>query len=376
MFGSIRLGRLAGIDLKMHWTFLLLIAWVGGSALVGTGTLTAAAANIALVLCVFACVVAHEYGHALTARRYGIPTEDITLLPIGGVARLQSIPEKPLQELAVAIAGPLVNVAIAVVIGAGLLLSSHNAFSAEFFNPAGGIGAFLRSLLVINIALVVFNLIPAFPMDGGRMLRAVLALKMNRVKATDIAASVGQFLAFGIGFLGLYGNPFLILIAVFVYFGARGEALQVRTSALLSDLPVRAAMIAQMRTANADDRLAQLREMLLDGAQQDFPVLDDDGKPVGIIFRSQIIRGLKEGLEDAAVQTQMTPLEAAMTEPSVGLRDAMQQMQSLDLTALLVLNGDRLVGLLTRENIAELLMFRESDPDYAPTGRQTTEIIA
>lgn len=376
MNGSIHLGRLAGIDVKMHWTFLLLIAWVGGAALVGDGSLANALANIALVLCVFACVVAHEYGHALTARRYGIPTQDITLLPIGGVARLQRIPEKPMQELAVAIAGPLVNVAIAVVIAGILLLFSRSVLSAEFLNPAGGFGSFLRSLLGINIALVLFNLLPAFPMDGGRMLRAVLALNMNRVRATDIAAGVGQFLAFGIGFLGLYGNPFLILIALFVYFGARGEAQQVRTSALLSDLPVRAAMVARFRTARASDPLSHLRDLLLNGAQQDFPVVDEEDQPVGIIFRADIIRGLKDGRHDATVQTQMTTLDQTTTEPSAGLRAAMQQMQSSGLSALLVLDGERLVGMLTRENIAELLMFRESDPDYCPSRNRPSKVVA
>lgn len=375
MNGSIRLGRLAGIDLKMHWTFLLLIAWVGGSALIGDGSATAALANVALVLCVFACVVAHEYGHALTARRFGVPTHDITLLPIGGVARLQRIPEKPLQELAVAIAGPLVNVVIAAVITVVLAISSYGVISAEFFNPGGGVGSFLRSLLGINVALVIFNLIPAFPMDGGRMLRAVLAMNMNRVRATDIAASVGQVLAFGLGFLGLYGNPLLILIAVFVYFGARGEAEQVRSTALLSDLPVRAAMIAQMRTAMANDPLTRLRELLLDGAQQDFPVVDERGEPVGIIYRADIIQGLKSGMHDSRVQSHMKSLEQTTTEPSVALRTAMQQMQSNHVTALLVLNADRLVGILTRENIAELLMFRESDPDYLPERTRTSELV-
>jgi stage IV sporulation protein FB len=212
-------------------------------------------------------------------------------------------------------------------------------------------------------------------MDGGRMLRAILALRMNRVKATDIAARVGQFLAFGIGFLGLYGNPFLILIAVFVYFGARGEAEQVRSSALLSDLPVHAAMVARMRTAHARDSLSRLRELLLDGAQQDFPVIDDDGRPVGIIFRSDIVRGLKDGLHDATVQTLMTELEPTTTQPSTGLRAAMQQMQSSNLTALLVLKGDRLVGMLTRENIAELLIFRENDPNFFPNRGRPVEAI-
>ena len=217
------LGRILGIDVFIHWTFYLLLVWIGGSVLLSSGSLVGAMGQVMLVVCVFACVLAHEYGHALAARRYGIPTEDITLFPIGGVARLRSIPERPLQELVVALAGPAVNVVIAALLGFVLFV-----VEALQFNLGAGLTWMIQSLLGINIALVVFNLLPAFPMDGGRVLRAFLALRMNRVRATDLAASVGKFMAIVFGVLGLFTNPMLILIAVFVYFGAGAEAAQVR----------------------------------------------------------------------------------------------------------------------------------------------------
>ncbi|MCC9602633.1 site-2 protease family protein [Stieleria sp. JC731] len=366
MNGSYRLGKFADIDVYVHWTFMLLLAWVGGSAIWGGATFAAAIVNVTLVICVFACVLAHEYGHALAARRYGIPTHDITLLPIGGVARLREIPERPREELVVAIAGPAVNVVIATFLAGVLAFLGSPMVPESMLAGTGGAIPFLQSLMSINVMLVLFNLIPAFPMDGGRMLRALLAMKLNRIRATDIAATVGQVLSFGLGFMGLFGNPFLILIAVFVFFGARAEAQHVRSTTLVSDLPVRAAMIAHMQTAQGDDHLQHLRDLLLDGSQQDFPVLDEHGDPVGLIYRNDIVNGLQRGMQHARVHTMMHPLDEVSMAPSDSLRSAMVRLQDAEVPALLVINGGRLVGLLTRENIAELLIFRETDPEFVP----------
>ncbi|OYP37985.1 site-2 protease family protein [Rhodopirellula sp. MGV] len=376
MNGSYRLGKFADIDVYVHWTFLLLLAWVGGSAIWGGAPIVAAIANIALVICVFGCVLAHEYGHALAARMYGIPTHDITLLPIGGVARLREIPERPREELVVAIAGPAVNVVIAAILAVVLAVLGSTLVPASVIAGTAGVVPFLQSLMMINVMLVAFNLIPAFPMDGGRMLRALLAMKLNRIRATDIAATIGQTLAFGLGFLGLFGNPFLILIAVFVFFGARAEAQHVRSTTLVRDLPVRAAMIAHMQTTHGDDHLMYLRDLLLDGSQQDFPVLDEHDRPIGLIYRNDIVAGLQRGMQHASVHTMMRPVDEVSTGPSDSLRSAMVRLQDNDVPALLVVNGDRLVGLLTRENIAELLIFRETDPEFVPPVTYRHEYVA
>ncbi len=211
---SWKLGELAGIDLRVHATFLLLPAWVGlRQILAGHGS-DGVVTEVGFVLALFACVVLHELGHALAARRYGIGTRDITLLPIGGVARLESIPTRPSQEIVVALAGPAVNVVLAA---AGFVMLS-----------LAGPEAWLQRLVIANISLVLFNLIPAFPMDGGRVLRALLAMRMDRVRATGIAARIAQGFAAVAGVVGLFGNPTLLVLAVFVWMQAESEAGQVR----------------------------------------------------------------------------------------------------------------------------------------------------
>ncbi|NND95697.1 MAG: site-2 protease family protein [Pirellulaceae bacterium] len=367
MGGSLKLGRIAGIDLKIHWTFFLLLLWVGISPLLGGGTIVAAAMNLLLIVAVFACVVAHEYGHALAARRYGIATQDITLLPIGGVARLREIPKDPIKELVVAIAGPAVNVVIAIVIGAALI--AYGAFAATTITLTEALSGiqFWQTLMAINVFLVLFNAIPAFPMDGGRVLRALLALRMDRVRATDIAASIGQTIAIGFGVIGLFGNPLLILIAFFIYFGARGEAEHVRRTTLIGDLPVRAAMIANFIKVGTSELLDSVRDRLLEGMQQDFPVMDERGFPVGMLYRSDAIEVLRQLGPEATMEDAMTSIEKVVISPSDSLQSGLQRMQELNVASLPVAVDDRLVGLLTQENIWELLMFRQQDPSFGAT---------
>ena len=218
MNNSWHLGRIAGIDVRIHWTFLLLPVWIYLSNIAaGTGALAATVA-VLFVLAIFGCVVLHELGHSLTARRFGISTRDITLLPIGGVASLERMPRSPWQELAIAVAGPAVNVVIAAALFVGLPLVS-------FSLPTAVVG-FLSSLAWVNVGLVVFNMLPAFPMDGGRVLRATLALRMPYRQATHVAVGVGKFVAFGLGLLGLMtGNLMLVFVAGFVFLAARGEVM-------------------------------------------------------------------------------------------------------------------------------------------------------
>jgi Zn-dependent protease len=221
MFKSWKIGQLAGIGIHLHWTFFLLPALVVVQVLAGGGAIGAAVNAVVFVLAIFGCVVLHELGHALTARRFGIATRDITLLPIGGVARLDRMPKNPWQELAIAAAGPAVNVAIAVALIAGLVAGSLLTQTPAAATLAG---SWFVNLIWINIALVVFNLLPAFPMDGGRVLRSLLAMSMPHLRATKIAASIGQVLAVGLAIVGLFVNPMLTLVALFVFLAARGEA--------------------------------------------------------------------------------------------------------------------------------------------------------
>src|SRR5215207_3478177 len=263
-----KLGTFAGIDVFVHATFLLLIGWVGYSHWTMHGSLIKVAEGILFILALFLCVVLHEYGHALTARRYGIKTRDITLYPIGGVARLERMPDKPIEELWVALMGPAVNVVIAALIFVYLFVT-NNLDPMDQLTVASG--SFLARLMAVNIILVLFNLLPAFPMDGGRVLRAILAMRMDYVRATQIAANIGQGMAFLFGLAGLFGNPFLLFIAFFVWIGASQEASMVQMRNTIGGIPVTQAMQTRFDILSPTDRLDRVVNLILAGSQQDFP---------------------------------------------------------------------------------------------------------
>ena len=266
-----KLGRFAGIDVYIHATFLLLIGWVGYSHWLEHQKWSEVFNGILFIVALFACVVLHEYGHALTARKYGIKTRDITLYPIGGVARLERMPEKPIEELWVALMGPAVNVVIAAGLFAYLFFSGSLVPLTDLTVASG---SFAERLMTVNISLVLFNLIPAFPMDGGRVLRALLASRMEYARATQIAAVVGQGLAFVFGFIGLFTNPMLLFIALFVWIGAAQEAAAVEMKAGLAGYLVRDAMQTDFRTLSTQNSVGDARRLLLAGSQQDFAVVE------------------------------------------------------------------------------------------------------
>jgi Zn-dependent protease/CBS domain-containing protein len=349
---SWRIARLAGIDVFLHWTFLILLVWL----VVAHATAGASAAEIAegvgLVLAVFACVVFHELGHALTARRYGIQTRDITLLPIGGVARLERIPEEPRQELLIAVAGPAVNVAIAAILF-GLISVIDRVGRIYEIDPENLTGtSFLVNLLWFNVAMVLFNLLPAFPMDGGRVLRALLATRMSRVRATHIASVVGQGMAILFGAAGiLLPNWVLLFIAIFVYLGAAAEAQAVEMRAILGGVDVRDAMATRFVSLAAGDPLDRAIDELLAGHQQDFPVLEGE-RVVGIIFRNDLFAALKKGPAGLTVGDVMST-ECKSVDAHARLDKTVTGMQASGCPSLLVTDNGRLVGLLTSENIGE-----------------------
>lgn len=218
MKGSWKLGRFAGVDAYVHWTFGLLVAWAGWSAWQGAGSVLAVMLGLAFLFAVFGSVLLHELGHALVARRYGVRTHNIVLTPIGGMANLDGIPAAPRAELAIALAGPAVN----VVIAAGLALLSAMGFGLGF--------GLMSALMWANISLALFNLIPAFPMDGGRALRAWLATRMGKRAATGVAVSLGKVIAIAMAIVGLFTNPMLLLVAVFVWFAGSAESRAVEPS--------------------------------------------------------------------------------------------------------------------------------------------------
>lgn len=352
MKGTLTLAKVAGIRISVHWTFLILIIWI----LFSGGKTGNAVWNVAFVLTIFLCVALHELGHALMALRFGIITRDITLLPIGGVARLEKIPEKPNQELAVAIAGPLVNVAIA----AALYLFVRDSLHPDAAQNLSSVGRenFLTALFTVNISLAVFNLLPAFPMDGGRMLRALLAFRLNRVKATRIAANIGQLMAMLFGLVGLMYNPFLLFIAIFVFFGAQMEWQAVESKSFLEGHRVKEVTIRQFPSLQSSDTLANAIDILLQGQAHDFVVFKGD-EIVGTLGRTEIIKGLSEKGKDTAVNEVMSR-DVQTTPPDASLEEIYEKMQRSRLPLMLVTEGQRLVGVVDLENILEFIMLQKA----------------
>jgi len=352
---SWRIGRLAGIDVYMHATFLILLAWVGISHYRLRQSMADVAGGLGFIVALFAIVVLHELGHALTARRFGIRTRDITLLPIGGVARLERMPEDPRQELLVALAGPAVNVVLAGI----LLLVTLPAAAIAPLNEIGLVrGNFLVKLMWINVILATFNLIPAFPMDGGRVLRALLAMRMDYVRATAIASSVGQALAFGFGFIGLLYNPFLVFIALFVWMGAAAEASTVQIKSALGGIPVSTATVTDFRSLSPRDSLQQALEHVLGGFQHDFPVVEQ-GRLVGVLTRGDLLTNLAQKGPQARVEEAMNE-RFQTADFSEMLELALSRLQSYKCLTLPVLRNGSLVGVLTMDNVGEFLMIQSA----------------
>jgi Zn-dependent protease/CBS domain-containing protein len=355
MSWSIPIFRVSGILVRIHITFLLLLAWLAFSYYTQGGSVVAAA-RIGFILLLFGCVLLHEFGHALAAKAYGINTPDITLLPIGGVARLERMPEKPSQELIVALAGPAVNVVIAL----GLFITV--GYRAVFDTNAVQTPSMLVQLMVINVWLVLFNLLPAFPMDGGRVLRALLATRLNYARATQIAATVGQACAFLFGFAGLFGNPMLIFIALFIYIGASQEAAVAQMRDVSRGMPVSSAMVREFRTLSTDATLLEAVDALLATSQHDFPVIEPSGAIAGVLLRNDLIAALRK--DDPAIRVGDIIRRGIPTiTTGTPFDEAFRVMQESNCPAVPVVDRmQRLVGLLTPENVSELMMVHAAMP--------------
>jgi stage IV sporulation protein FB len=364
MLWSINIGSIAGTAIRVHVTFVLFLAWIAISSWV-TGGPGAAWYALAFMILLFACVVAHEFGHIFVARHFGVTTPTVTLLPIGGVAQLERIPEKPSEEFLVAIAGPLVNVAIAVVL---IVVFGASLDAGSLAGVDKSTVSMLDRLAAVNLFLVVFNLIPAFPMDGGRVLRAILASRLGYARATEIAASIGQVVAFGLGFLGLFGNPLLIFIAIFVYLAASSEAQLVAMRAMSRDVPVAAAMMTQIARLEPQAHIDEAVDTLLRTSQSEFPVVDAAGVLVGVLSRADLIRALKMLGPDATIADAMTKDIPTISHRAC-LEEAIRLLQEKRAPAVGVVDaGGKLAGLITSETIGEMLMVREALPAGARVG--------
>ena len=354
---SFPIGAVKGTVIRVHFTFILFLVWIGAASYARGGSDAAVQAVLFMIL-LFFCVLLHEFGHVFVARRYGVQTAEITLLPIGGVAQMERIPEKPSQELLVALAGPTVNLAIA-----GILLVALGGLipdgSTEVQNPQVGL---IGRLLVANLFLALFNLIPAFPMDGGRVLRAVLAYRLGYARGTQVAATVGQTLAFALGLLGLLGNPMLLFIAVFVYLGAASESHAVQMRQVSKGMITSDAMIRHFQALPPSAHVKHAVQLLLETTQHEFPVVDEAGHLRGVLTRDDIIKALRERGSDTPVLEIMRS-DIPVVRDRQCLFDALRALQEQQLPAIEVTNAaGRFVGLITPENMGELMMIMAATP--------------
>ena len=354
---SFRICEIRGTQVRVHLTFFILPALIGFGLLTSEGPL-AALTGVAFILALFTCVVLHEFGHATAAKYYGIRTPDITLLPIGGVARLERIPRKPFQELVIAISGPLVNVFIAAM----LILILRQFPGSLWIDDIGNPGLIPMNLLKINLMLIVFNLVPAFPMDGGRMLRAILAMFMDYDRATQTAVSLGQMLAIIGGLFGLLNaHLFLVIIAIFIFMAGGQEAAFSRIREATKGLSVSDAMITKFRTLPAHASLNDAVDALIAGSQHDLPILDETGKVEGVLLRKDLIAALAE-------HGRTHPIRDIVKEkpPSVSLdyslEAAFEILSASPCPTLPVMDssGENLVGILTAENVGEMIMVQSA----------------
>jgi len=352
---SLYIGNPGGIRISIHWTFLILVAWIFFSQYQVGEDVIQGLRGVVFILALFACVTFHELGHAFAAQHFQIKTKSITLLPIGGLAQMEKLPEKPGQELWVAIAGPLVNVLIAMVLYGGLMALDKmpDLLDVDQMNNLTGAN-FWFNLLIANVVLAVFNLVPAFPMDGGRVLRALLSFKFKRKKATAIAAGIGQFLAMWFIFLGFFFNVWLVFIGVFIYLGAGAEAVFESTKSALEGRLVSDVLMTKFSRLRPNDTLGRASELLLDGQEKEFLVTMGD-HVVGVLMVKELVRGLTMHGNEALVSSVMRK-DYLILRPDMKLQDIYQDISSRECSVAPVIEGGNLIGMVDKENIDELIL--------------------
>lgn len=364
MSASLGIGRFAGIKVQIHWTFWLLFVFVGVMVISNNGSLADVGWHFLFVTALFLCVILHEFGHALTAKRFGVGTRSITLLPIGGLASLKEMPDNPKQEFLIAIAGPLVNVVIALLLYPFASLETYFGQDPEVLQEQLATidaGNFLFYLFFVNIALVMFNLLPAFPMDGGRVFRAILSMKMGRIRATSVAASVGKFLAFLFFIFGLFYSVILAVIAVFIYFGAHSENITVQQLGLMEGNKVRDAMITKFSVLQPDSTLSDAVDKILDTTEQNF-VIASNGDIKGILYMDDLASALKQGGKEIPVKEVMDTSFKTL-EADKPLSDVYRSIQQSGKNFFPVREDGDIVGVVDMNNINEFLTLR-AEYDY------------
>lgn len=349
--GTMSVGSLFGIPVRFHFTFLLLFAFLIALGLTGKQS---AIANSLFIAALFGSVLLHEFGHALVSRRYGIRTLEIVMFPIGGIARLEKNPGVR-EEFWIAIAGPLVNFVIAGALfgylaTAGQLVPVEQAMEPDDAN-------LMQRIAIGNLILGLFNLLPALPMDGGRILRSLLARSRPEVEATRMAARIGTGMAVLMGLYALVTfQIFLLFIAFFVYLGASQERASSIGKSVTQGVPARAAMVSDFRTLEHGHTLCDAANLLLATSQQDFPVMLGQ-RVIGLLGRSGLLRAMAQDGPDGYVSGHMQR-DFVRIDPDMDLAEAMPLLASAG-SAALVMRDDELLGMLTTENLTEYILLRQ-----------------
>jgi len=346
---SLYTGRVAGIKIFIHWTFLILILGIVFSGIKRGYNAEAILLNLGFIGCIFVCVTLHELGHAITAKRFNFKTRDIILLPIGGLARMEGLPDKPKHEFLVAIMGPAVNIIIALILFLTLKLSDASPESLDDFRITRG--NFWFQLYSVNLYLAIFNLIPAFPMDGGRILRALLSIRLPRARATRIAAHIGQFIAIVFVFVGFMYNPVLLFIGLFVFLGAQAEASMEEAKVVLSKVKVKDLIMHHYSVLDPEEPLSKAVTLLLDSQEKSFLV--KEGNMIkGVLSKKEIIEGLSKFGKDIPVkQVMQTEFVALHEEDNLG--EIMLKFTSEANKLMPVMEGNEIKGVIDLENINE-----------------------
>ena len=350
MKGSLYLGRYVGIRLMVHWSFVLILVWVGWMGWQEGGWASCLWAQ-ALILLLFLCVVLHEFGHSVVAMRFGVTVRSIVLLPIGGVASMSDIPRRPVQELLIALAGPFVNVVIVLFIG---LLTGRwmPAETADIF-PTNWPNL-VDKLLLINIVLVLFNMLPAFPMDGGRVLRSLLAMFLSYGRATRIAASVGQGMAVLFFLLALYvQNPFLLIIAVFVFLGASSENHMVRVQDRMKGIRAQDMMHGVGMVLSPSDPLERCQTAFEERQQKDFLVMHEE-KLVGLVEDKLWQKAVQDLGASSPVSCILRKQFICLSSDS-DMAGAWPDVLRMDQTLFPVMEQDRVLGIVSLEDVRRSL---------------------
>lgn len=361
MSGSFKIGKVAGIGIFIHWTFAILIAYIVYSHYQKGENFQQIVWAIIFILSIFIAVVLHEFGHALMAKKFQIKTMNITILPIGGIARVEKISEQPLEELFIAIAGPVVNISLALI--TSLFINRPTTDITQEITTSINSQNFAHHFLIANIYLAIFNLLPAFPMDGGRILRASLAFFLKRTTATHIASSIGQLLAIGFILVGFFSNPILVLIGLFIFIAAQIESDYVMIQSRLHGYTVRDAIMKNYQSIDANASIEKAIELLLNSQYETFLVIQND-IAVGTLNRADIIIALEKFGQKEIIQNIMNKKFVTLQAEST-LENAFQQSQQSNIILMPVLDQNKLIGTIDATNIIEFIQINEALNKYS-----------